>query len=132
MHGMPKMPEPFIQNLLPSKGSPTRPLGAAVNESIPLSRRATGVAWTAYPAIRVGSGRVGDHLAASMPNNFRRVFVIGVLSVTLAMPARAESIATAGKQLIAGIVVVCAAIAVGRSNDVGGQTPIGGRQQARL
>jgi hypothetical protein len=48
-----------------------------------------------------------------MPINIRRVVVIAVLSVVLTAPARAESIDTAGAQIVAGIVVVSAAVAVG-------------------
>ena len=50
---------------------------------------------------------------ASIANELWRVFLIAVLSVTLARPARAESLDTAGKQIVAGFVVVSAAIAVG-------------------
>jgi hypothetical protein len=48
-----------------------------------------------------------------MSNNLWRLVVIGVLSVVLTLPARAESIDTAAKQIVAGIVVASAAVAVG-------------------
>ena len=48
-----------------------------------------------------------------MPHNFWRVFLIAILSAALARPARAETLETAGRQIVAGIVVVSAAIAVG-------------------
>jgi hypothetical protein len=48
-----------------------------------------------------------------MPNSLWRVVLIAVVSVALAAPARAESLETAGKQILAGIVVVSAALAVG-------------------
>ncbi len=41
-----------------------------------------------------------------------RALIVATISVTLTAPARAESLATAGKQITAGIVVVSAAVAV--------------------
>lgn len=48
-----------------------------------------------------------------MRHNFWRLLLIAVLGVALTAPAEAESIDTAGKQIVAGIVVVSAAITVG-------------------
>ena len=48
-----------------------------------------------------------------MSHNLWRVVPIAVLGLALTAPARAESLDTAGKQIIAGIVVVSVAIAVG-------------------
>jgi hypothetical protein len=48
-----------------------------------------------------------------MPNSLWRVVLIAVVSVALDAPAQAESLDTAGKQIVAGIVVVSAALAVG-------------------
>jgi hypothetical protein len=42
-----------------------------------------------------------------------RVVVAAMFCVALVTPARAETLATAGKQIIVGIVVVSAAVAVG-------------------
>lgn len=42
-----------------------------------------------------------------------RVVVVGVFCMALVAPARAETLATAEKQIIVGIVVVSAAVAVG-------------------
>ena len=47
-----------------------------------------------------------------MPHNLWRIVLIAVVSVALATPARAESIQTAGDQIVIGIVVVSAAIGV--------------------
>src|ERR1019366_2170561 len=46
------------------------------------------------------------------PNVLWRDVLIAVVSVALAAPARAESLDTAGKQIIAGIVVVSVAVGV--------------------
>jgi hypothetical protein len=48
-----------------------------------------------------------------MGQNRRRVVLIALLSVAFATPSRAESIQTAGDQIVIGIVVVSAAVAVG-------------------
>jgi len=48
-----------------------------------------------------------------MPNSFWRGVVIAVLIVVLTTPARAESLDAVGAQIVAGIVVVSAAIAIG-------------------
>jgi hypothetical protein len=48
-----------------------------------------------------------------MPNNLSRVVLIIALSFALAAPAPAESVNAAGDQVVAAIVVVSAAVAVG-------------------
>jgi hypothetical protein len=48
-----------------------------------------------------------------MRRNLRDIVLISALSVALVRPARAETVDTAGKQIIAAIVVVSAAVAVG-------------------
>jgi hypothetical protein len=48
-----------------------------------------------------------------MPHKFWRLVLIAILAVALTAPARAESTATAGKEVVVGIVAVSAAIAVG-------------------
>jgi hypothetical protein len=48
-----------------------------------------------------------------MLHNLSRLILIAVLGVALAIPARAESLQAAGDQIVIGIVVVSAAIAVG-------------------
>src|ERR1700689_3989215 len=47
-----------------------------------------------------------------MLHNLCRIVLIAALSVALATPARAESLQTAGDQIVIGIVVVSAAVGV--------------------
>ena len=47
-----------------------------------------------------------------MPHQLWRLVLIAVLSVAMAVPSRAESWNAAGEQIVAGIVVVSAGIAV--------------------
>jgi hypothetical protein len=48
-----------------------------------------------------------------MGHNRRRIVLIALLSLAFSVPSRAESIQTAGDQIVIGIVVVSAAVAVG-------------------
>jgi hypothetical protein len=48
-----------------------------------------------------------------MPNKLWRVVLIAVLSAALVRQARAETLTAAGDQIVIGIVVVSAAVAVG-------------------
>jgi hypothetical protein len=48
-----------------------------------------------------------------MGQNRRRVVLIALLSVAFSAPSRAESVQAAGDQIVIGIVVVSAAVAVG-------------------
>ena len=48
-----------------------------------------------------------------MPISFSRVVLIAVLSTALASNSRAETLKAAGDQIVAGIVVVSAGVAVG-------------------
>jgi len=54
----------------------------------------------------------GDEEARVTSNIYWRAVLIAVVSVALAVPARAEGIDTAAKQIVAGIVVVSVAVGV--------------------
>jgi hypothetical protein len=48
-----------------------------------------------------------------MPRNLLKLALIAILSIALVRPARAETLNSLGDQIIAGIVVVSAAVGVG-------------------
>ncbi|MGA2879325.1 MAG: hypothetical protein ABSG13_10280 [Bryobacteraceae bacterium] len=58
------------------------------------------------------NSHAGDEEARVTPNTFWRAVLIAVVSVALAAPTRAESLDTAEKQIVTGIVVVSAAVGV--------------------